>query len=177
MRCPHCSTTENRVVDSRMSKGGSAVRRRRECVSCGARFTTYEYVEERPIRVIKRDGTPEEFDRNKVLRSLRIACAKRPVDPEQIEELADRIQDELNRRGGGDIDSAVIGELIMDALKPLDRVAYVRFASVYRNFQDIDEFQDVVEDLNTLERREAISRHQEELPLPSDPAAPAAGRS
>ena len=171
MRCPHCSSTENRVVDSRTSKGGSAVRRRRECTDCEARFTTYEYVEERPVTVLKQNGLAEEFDRQKLLRSLRIACAKRPVKPAQIEEVADQIEEALSRSGGGEVESSRIGELIMDCLKPLDRVAYVRFASVYRNFQDIDEFQDVVADLNTLELREAIARHQEELPLPGGPAA------
>jgi transcriptional repressor NrdR len=128
-------------------------------------------VEERPITVLKRDGLAEEFDPDKVLQSLRIACAKRPVKPAQIQELAEQIQAALQEPGGGEVDSARIGELIMDGLKPLDRVAYVRFASVYRNFQDIDEFQDVVEDLNTLERREAQARHQEELPLVEDAAS------
>lgn len=169
MRCPHCSATENRVVDSRTSRGGSAVRRRRECLECGARFTTYEYVEERPITVLKRDGVSEEFDRAKMLRSLRVACAKRPITAAQIEDLADRVQDALARSGGGEVPSARIGELVMEGLKPMDRVAYVRFASVYRNFQDIDEFQDVVEDLNTLDEREAMARHQAELPLPESP--------
>jgi transcriptional repressor NrdR len=168
MRCPHCSATENRVVDSRVSKGGSAVRRRRECTSCGARFTTYEYVEERPITVVKRDGRSEEFDRAKLVRSLRVACAKRPIGLTEIDELADRTQEALARDGGGEVPSARIGELVMTALEPLDRVAYVRFASVYRNFQDIDEFEDVVKDLNTLDQREAMARHQAELPLPED---------
>ena len=172
MRCPHCSATENRVVDSRVSRGGSAVRRRRECSSCSARFTTYEYVEERPITVLKRDGRSEEFDRAKLVRSLRVACAKRPIGLGQIDELADRTQEALSRDGGGEIPSVRIGELVMAALEPLDRVAYVRFASVYRNFQDIDEFEDVVKDLNTLDQREALARHQAELPLPSDRATP-----
>ena len=165
MRCPQCDGTENRVVDTRTSRGGRAVRRRRECLGCGERFTTYEYVEARPIQVLKRDGSAEEFDRDKLTRSLRIACAKRPVSASEIEALADGIEDELSRQAGVEIASSLVGELVMDRLKPLDRVAYVRFASVYRNFQDIEEFQDFVDDLNTRQRLEAQAREQAELGL------------
>ena len=165
MRCPQCDGTENRVVDTRTSRGGRAVRRRRECLGCGERFTTYEYVEARPIQVLKRDGSAEEFDRDKLTRSLRIACAKRPVSASEIEALADGIEDELSRHAGVEIASSLVGELVMDRLKPLDRVAYVRFASVYRNFQDIEEFQDFVDDLNTRQRLEAQAREQAELGL------------
>lgn len=165
MRCPSCNGTENRVVDTRTSRGGQAVRRRRECVECGERFTTYEYVETRTVQVLKRDGSAEEFDREKLVRGLRIASAKRPVSASQIEALVDEIQDELSRQAGVEIPSSLIGEMVMERLKPLDRVAYVRFASVYRNFQDIEEFQHFVDDLNARQRREAVAREQEELPL------------
>ena len=165
MRCPQCDGAENRVVDPRTSRGGRAVRRRRECLECGERFTTYEYVEVRTIQVLKRDGSAEEFDREKLLKSLRIACAKRPVSASQVEELADRIEDELSRKAGVEVPSALLGEMVMDGLKPMDRVAYVRFASVYRNFQDVEEFQTFVDDLNARQRREAEARDQEELPL------------
>ena len=165
MRCPQCDGAENRVVDTRTSRGGRAVRRRRECLECGERFTTYEYVEVRTIQVLKRDGSAEEFDREKLLKSLRIACAKRPVSASQVEELADRIEDELSRKAGVEVPSALLGEMVMDGLKPMDRVAYVRFASVYRNFQDVEEFQTFVDDLNARQRREAEARDQEELPL------------
>jgi transcriptional repressor NrdR len=141
------------------------VRRRRECLECGERFTTYEYVEGRTIQVLKRDGSAEEFDREKLVNSLRIACAKRPVSASQVDSLADEIEDELSRQAGVEVPSALLGELVMERLKPLDRVAYVRFASVYRNFQDIDEFQVFVDDLNTRQRQEAQARDQEELPL------------
>jgi transcriptional repressor NrdR len=141
------------------------VRRRRECLDCGERFTTYEYVESRPIQILKRDGSAEEFDREKLTRSLQIACAKRPVSASEIEALVDRIEDELSGQAGVEMASAFVGELVMEGLKPLDRVAYVRFASVYRNFQDIVEFQDFVDDLNTRQRREAQAREQAELGL------------
>jgi len=165
MRCPECDGTENRVVDTRTSRGGRAVRRRRECLDCGGRFTTYEYVEARPIQVLKRDGSAEEFDREKLTHSLRIACAKRPVSASEIEALADEIEDELSRQAGVEVASSFVGEMVMDRLKPMDRVAYVRFASVYRNFQDIEEFQDFVDDLNSRQRLEAQAREQAELGL------------
>lgn len=163
MRCPRCDGTENRVVDTRTSRGGRAVRRRRECLGCGERFTTYEYVEARPILVLKQDGSAQEFDREKLTRSLRIACAKRPVSPSDIEGLVDEIEDVLSANAGVEVPSSHIGELVMDRLKPLDRVAYVRFASVYRNFQDIDEFQLFVDDLHHRQRLEEEAREQAEL--------------
>jgi len=165
MRCPQCDGADNRVVDTRTSRGGRAVRRRRECSDCGERFTTYEYVEGRTIQVLKRDGSAEDFDREKLVKSLQIACAKRPVSASQIEALADKIEDELSKQAGVEIPSALLGEMVMDGLKPLDRVSYVRFASVYRNFQDIEEFQHFVDDLNARQRQEAEARDQEELPL------------
>jgi transcriptional repressor NrdR len=165
MRCPSCDGTDNRVVDTRTSRAGRAVRRRRECLECGERFTTYEYVEVRSVQVLKRDGSAEEFDREKLVRGLRIASAKRPVSASQIEALVDEIQDEISRQAGVEIPSSLLGEMVMERLKPLDRVAYVRFASVYRNFQDVEEFQLFVDDLNSRQRREAVAREQEELPL------------
>ncbi len=165
MRCPQCDGADNRVVDTRTSRGGRAVRRRRECLECGERFTTYEYVEGRTIQVLKRDGSAENFDREKLVKSLQIACARRPVSASQVETLADGIEDELSRQAGVEVPSALLGEMVMDGLKPLDRVAYVRFASVYRNFQDIEEFQHFVDDLNARQRQEAEAREQEELPL------------
>ena len=165
MRCPECDATENRVVDTRGSRGERAVRRRRECAVCGTRFTTYEHVEERPVRVVKRDGSGEDFDRSKLLRSITVACAKRPVAQEEIDAIVDSVADGLTRTAGLEVASSHIGEVVMEQLAPLDRVAYVRFASVYRNFQDIGEFQDMVHDLNAEERRQGSARNQEELPL------------
>ncbi len=165
MRCPRCHAAENHVVDTRSSRGGWAIRRRRECASCGARFTTYEVLEERPLRVSKRDGSVEEFDRGKILRSIAVACAKRPVSTGDMDGVVEAIEEELSRRGEGEVSSSDIGELVMEGLKPLDHVAYVRYASVYRNFQDIGEFQDVVHELNTRREEELRARGQGELPL------------
>jgi transcriptional repressor NrdR len=166
MRCPNCDATDNRVVDTRTSKGGRAVRRRRECSVCETRFTTYEVVEERPIQVLKRTQAAEDFDRGKLLRSVKVACAKRPVSASEIEAAVERIEEDLSREAGVEIESARIGELVMEALQRLDRVAYVRYASVYRNFQDAGEFRDAVDELETRGEREAQARSQVELPLP-----------
>lgn len=165
MRCPECDATENRVVDTRTSRGGRAVRRRRECLVCETRFTTYEYVEERPVQVLKRDGSAEEFDRAKLLRSLKIACAKRPVSAATMDRIVERVEEVVARSAGVEVPSERLGELIMDALRPLDRVAYVRYASVYRNFQDIGEFQDFVDELTLRQQRELEARNQVELPF------------
>ncbi|HUF67791.1 MAG TPA: transcriptional regulator NrdR [Longimicrobiales bacterium] len=165
MRCPYCSSTDNRVVDSRVSREGRAVRRRRECTSCQRRFTTYEYIEERPIMVRKRDGATERYDRRKVIQSIEIPCVKRPISPEEIESMVDDVEDELARRGEDGIDSRLIGQLVMDRLKMLDHVAYVRFASVYRNFQDLEEFYEELRDLSARRARAALNRDQAELPF------------
>ena len=166
MRCPNCDATDNRVVDTRTSKGGRAVRRRRECSVCETRFTTYEVVEERPIQVRKRTGAAEDFDRAKLLRSMKVACAKRPVSASEIEAAVDQIEEDLSREAGVEMESARIGQLVMDALQGLDRVAYVRYASVYRNFQDAGEFRDAVDELDVRQRREQLARSQVALPLP-----------
>ena len=166
MRCPNCDATDNRVVDTRTSKGGRAVRRRRECAVCETRFTTYEVVEERAIQVLKRTGAAEDFDRSKLLKSLKVACAKRPVSAVQIEAAVDRIVEELSAEAGVEVESARIGELVIEALRGLDRVAYVRYASVYRNFQDVGEFRDAVDELDDRQERELQARNQVELPLP-----------
>ena len=130
MRCPQCDATENRVVDTRSSRGGRAVRRRRECTVCDARFTTYEYLEERPIQVLKRSGAVEDFDRSKLVASVKVACAKRPVSASEMEALVDDIEDGLSRQAGLEVPSVQPGALVMERLSPIDRVAYVRFASV-----------------------------------------------
>ena len=165
MRCPYCSGTEDRVVDSRTSQEGRAIRRRRECLSCQRRYTTYEYVEERQLLVNKRNGSTEPFDRGKLLHSIQLACAKRPVSAEQIQEIADRVEDELTSMGGDDVESRVIGERAMEQLRAYDYIAYVRYASVYRNFQDLDEFYEELRDLTVRRARAALGRAQTELPL------------
>jgi transcriptional repressor NrdR len=165
MRCPYCHGTEDRVVDSRSSREGGAIRRRRECLQCGRRFTTYEYVEERQLQVVKQDGTVENYDRRKLLRSLRLACVKRPITPTEIDAIATDIEEHINRQGKDEIATRMLGELIMDRLKSRDYVAYVRFASVYRNFQDIDEFYEELRDLQARRARAALNEGQAELPL------------
>ena len=165
MRCPQCDATENRVVDTRASRGGRAVRRRRECTVCAARFTTYEYIEERPIQVLKRSGAVEDFDRSKLISSVKVACAKRPISSSDMEELVDDIEDGLSRQAGLEVPSVRLGALVMERLSPIDRVAYVRFASVYRNFQDAGEFQEFVDEMTATQKREALRRNQVEFPF------------
>ena len=166
MRCPSCQSMSNRVVDSRAARGGRAIRRRRECLECGCRFTTYESLEERPLQVLKRDGSAEEFRREKVRAGVATACAKRPVSSAQVEALVDRVEDAVSESVGVEVPSSEIGKLVMQELKPLDRVAYIRYASVYRQFQDIDEFQEMVDELNLRERHDLRARFQGELSLP-----------
>lgn len=140
MRCPFCGHLEDKVVDSRESREGDAVRRRRECLACGRRFTSYERVEETPVLIVKKDGRREPFDRAKLLKGMSAACQKRPVTLAQLEEAAGDIQAKLLERTDKEIPSRDLGELVMDALKQLDSVAYVRFASVYREFRDLHDF-------------------------------------
>lgn len=140
MQCPNCKCTDSRVVDSRLAAGGTVTWRRRECDSCKRRFTTYERVEYSLPTVVKKNGQREAFARDKLLRSLRIACNKRPVTQDQLEETAEALERELAEHAEKEIASLVIGERVMKRLKLLDDVAYVRFASVYKSFRDIDEF-------------------------------------
>jgi transcriptional repressor NrdR len=140
MQCPYCREMDSRVVDSRLAAGGTLVWRRRACDACQRRFTTYEKVEHTLPTVVKKDGQREPFDRDKILRSLRIACNKRPISTDQLEEQAEALERELAESGEKEIPSLVIGERVMERLKRMDEVAYVRFASVYRSFRDIDEF-------------------------------------
>lgn len=167
MICPACDSGSSKVVDTRAAKGGRAVRRRRECLGCGQRFTTYERVDERAVRVVKSDGSAEDFQRDKLEAGIATACAKRPVSPAEIEALVDRVEDNVSGSARIEISSRAIGELVMEGLKPLDRVAYVRYASVYRNFQHIDEFQEVVDELTVKDQRDNRRRFQRELPLPA----------
>lgn len=153
MKCPFCDELEDKVVDSRMAKEGEAIRRRRECLGCKRRYTTYERVDEILPVVVKKDGRRESFDRNKVLVGLKKACEKRPISIGTIEAVTDRMEKRIQEMGETEIDSRVVGEEVMKELHQLDQVAYVRFASVYREFKDIDQFMD---ELKTLaqQRRE-----------------------
>jgi transcriptional repressor NrdR len=147
LRCPFCQHMDDRVIDSRLSKEGDMIRRRRECTHCLRRFTTYERVEETLPLVIKKDGRRENFDRSKILAGLHKACEKRPISVETLEKLVDRIEQKLQEGGEREIHSRVVGEQIMLELQNLDEVAYVRFASVYRSFKDVNEFMNEVKEL------------------------------
>ncbi|MCJ7498581.1 MAG: transcriptional regulator NrdR [Candidatus Zixiibacteriota bacterium] len=140
MKCPFCGNEEDKVIDSRTSQEGRSVRRRRECEKCGKRFTTYEYVENVSLTVVKNDGRREDFDRQKLQRGIELACNKRPISLKKITSLVDEIEEELQGLSKKEVTSKEIGELVMKKLKDLDEVAYVRFASVYHKFKDINEF-------------------------------------
>lgn len=168
MRCPFCHHQDDRVVDSRTSREGRAVRRRRECLRCQRRFTTYEYIEERTLQVVKRDGETEPFEHRKLLRSIEVASAKRPITPAEIETIVEDIERELDRREAGEVSSADIGFMVMQRLKERDQIAYVRYASVYRNFADVQEFEEELRELRDLAALREVRRYQRELPLAED---------
>ena len=153
MKCPFCGGVENKVMDSRVSRDGNAIRRRRECLSCGRRFTTYEYIEEILPTVVKKDGRREPFDRNKIRMGIRKACEKRPISMETIESAVTEVEHFCQDYSGEEIRSSMIGEKIMDVLKDLDGVAYVRFASVYRQFRDVNDFLEELKELQDLKKK------------------------
>ena len=147
MKCPYCAHEENQVLDSRDSEDLSAVRRRRECLKCSKRFTTYERVDTVDIFIIKKDGRREQFDRSKLLAGIKTACEKRPISIDTIEETVDEIEQNLRKRKTTEIPSKAIGEIVIRRLKALDKVAYIRFASVYRSFEDVESFEKEVQNL------------------------------
>lgn len=153
MKCPYCNYDEDKVVDSRSSHDGMVIRRRRECTKCVKRYTTYERIEEIPLRVIKKDNSREDFDRQKLMSGILKACEKRPVSIEQIETVVDEIEKALESRYDKEVKSGEIGELMMRKLKELDDIAYVRFASVYRQFKDIEQFMNEVKTLKSVDKR------------------------
>jgi transcriptional repressor NrdR len=140
MKCPYCAHLEDKVVDSRESKEGEVIRRRRECLACGKRFTSYERIDQIPHMVVKKDGRREPFDREKVLAGLRRACEKRPVPTKTLESIVDRVEAMVQESPDREVPTVAIGEFLMERLRELDRVAFVRFASVYRDFKDVDQF-------------------------------------
>lgn len=154
MRCPFCSNIENKVIDSRTSKDGNAIRRRRECLACGKRFTTHEFVEEILPMVVKKDGRREAFDRGKIFAGLKKACEKRPISMDVIEDLLKRIEHACQELQLKEISTSIIGEKIMEELHTLDGVAYVRFASVYREFKDPNEFLDRLKNFLSKEKKD-----------------------
>lgn len=150
MKCPFCAHTDTSVRDSRQTDDGSSIRRRRECPECAARFTTFERVQLRDLVVLKADGEQQPFDRSKLVRSMSISLQKRPVKIEQIEKIADSIQRQLETMGDTDITTTMIGEKVMRALASLDQIAYVRYASVYKNFKETSDFNEFLDDINKL---------------------------
>ncbi|HEX9136037.1 MAG TPA: transcriptional regulator NrdR [Nitrospirota bacterium] len=168
MRCPYCSSFDNKVVDSRMGKEGDSIRRRRECLKCEGRFTTYERIEEVLPSVIKKDGRREPFDRLKILNGLKKACEKRPISTEMLEKTVEEIEKSLQEKGLKEIPSTVIGEEVMERLHKLDEVAYVRFASVYRSFRDINEFMSELKDILSNKEMKAVKETTEKPQKPED---------
>jgi transcriptional repressor NrdR len=160
MRCPKCSSAQDRVIDSREAREGHAIRRRRECLRCGFRFTTYEIVEREELRVVKRNGARQPFNRDKLMSGLTKACEKRPVRLEQLEQVCDDIAGELEEEGYREIPSSVIGAKVMRRLESIDHVAYVRYASVYRQFEDVGEF---INEIKSLDERRVRDPAQQEL--------------
>ena len=154
MRCPHCGYKEDKVVDSRATQEESAIRRRRECLKCGKRFTTYEYIEEVSLMVIKKDSRREPFDRKKVISGIMKACEKRPISMEKMEEIATSVERAIQKKSDREVSSPRIGELVMEKLKALDDVAYVRFASVYRQFKDVGQFMEELKGILGREKKQ-----------------------
>ena len=159
MKCPFCANGENRVIDSRISKDGNAIRRRRECLACEKRFTTYEFVEEVLPVVVKKDGRREVFDRKKILAGIKKACEKRPISTDAIEALVENIEQACQEFQGKEIPSSMVGEKVMQELQNLDGVAYVRFASVYRQFRDVGEFLEELKDFLSVSQKEEEDGH------------------
>lgn len=147
MKCPYCYTPESKVIDSRPADNGMSIKRRRECPSCGRKFNTYEKVEDIPLRVIKKDGSRQSFDKLKIMNGVTRACEKRPVTSEEIEKLVNEIEAQVYNKSNKEITTLEIGEMVMEGLKELDDVAYVRFASVYRQFKDVNTFIDELQKL------------------------------
>ncbi|HOK53325.1 MAG TPA: transcriptional regulator NrdR [Armatimonadota bacterium] len=158
MKCPYCGHQEDKVLDSRSIREGEAVKRRRECLECGRRFTTYEHIEEMQVMVIKKDQRREPFDRSKVLKGMITACEKRPVSIDRLESAVDDIERTIYDSGRREINSDEIGEMVIDKLRQIDQVAYVRFASVYRQFQDVTQFKEIVDILGGRRRKPPVRK-------------------
>ena len=148
MKCLNCDSDDSKVVDSRSVRQGTSIRRRRECIACSYRFTTYEYILTNPVMVIKKSGDREEYDREKIEKSFHIACKKRPISEEKIQISIQNVEEKISDISNIEIEAFRVGELVMEELKDIDKVAFIRFASVYREFKDIGEFQAQIEDLN-----------------------------
>ncbi|MFU2164808.1 transcriptional regulator NrdR [Streptococcus pluranimalium] len=158
MRCPKCHTTKSSVVDSRQAEEGTTIRRRRECDNCQNRFTTFERVEELPLLVVKKDGTREAFSRDKILHGIIMSAQKRPVSSEDIENVISRIEQTIRSRYENEVPSTAIGNMVMDELAELDEITYVRFASVYRSFKDVDEIEELLQQITNRVRGKRVGK-------------------
>lgn len=158
MKCPFCSYNEDRVIDSRSNAEGSSVRRRRECLNCAKRFTTYEYIEKIPLMVIKKDGRREPFNREKIVSGLLRACQKRPVSMEHLEKLVEEVEKDIQKKFDQEVEARYIGGLVMEKLAKIDDVAYVRFASVYRQFKDVNEFMKELQDVLSKNKKQLFTK-------------------
>ena len=158
MRCPKCNYNKSSVIDSRQAEDGNTIRRRRECEQCHTRFTTFERIEELPLLVIKKDGTREQFSRDKIFNGIMMSAQKRPVSSSDIEKVVDQIEQTVRRQYDSEVQSEVIGNLVMDALADLDEITYVRFASVYRSFKDVDEIEDLLQQITNRVRSKKSKR-------------------
>jgi transcriptional repressor NrdR len=167
MRCPYCGSSETQVKDSRPAEDSSSIRRRRVCPDCGGRFTTFERVQLRELVVVKKSGRRVPFDRDKLMRSLEVALRKRPVDQERVERMVNGVVRQLESSGDSEIESARIGELVIQGLKSLDDVAYVRFASVYRDFRDVNDFHTLIDELSHSESEQRAETAPDAEPAPS----------
>ncbi|MGT2930255.1 transcriptional regulator NrdR [Streptococcus dentasini] len=163
MRCPRCNRNKSSVIDSRQAEDGNTIRRRRECDNCGARFTTFERIEEVPLLVVKKDGTREQFSRDKILNGIIQSAQKRPVSSSDIESVISRIEQKIRGEYDSEVTSEVIGNLVMDELADLDEITYVRFASVYRSFKDVDEIEDLLQQItNRVHSKNKKNKEQDE---------------
>ena len=161
MRCPYCAVEEDKVVDSRLAEDGRVIRRRRECLGCGRRYTTFERAEEVPLLVLKRSGDEEPFDRSKVIEGIRRACKNRPVTQAEVEELADDVEESMRATGDHPVETAIIGREVLERLRNLDEVAYLRFASVYKDFQELTDFE---RELGHLLKKSPPKSHDQQAP-------------
>lgn len=158
MKCPFCAYNEDRVIDSRSNAEASSVRRRRECLNCGKRFTTYEYIEKIPLMVIKKDGRREPFNREKIISGVLKACQKRPVGMESLEQMVEELEKEIQKKFDQEVESKFIGGMVMEKLSKIDDVAYVRFASVYRQFKDVGEFMKELQDVLSKSKKQLLGK-------------------
>jgi transcriptional repressor NrdR len=177
MLCPYCGEDNDHVVDSRSMAEGTAIRRRRECLACKRRFTTYEHIDEIPLMIVKRDGRREAFSRDKIATGIRLACQKRPISEDQIQEMTGAAEKRIFTQSEKEIDSTVVGEMVMESLREVDQVAYVRFASVYRSFKDVNEFMNELSQFLVQPAKKSRQKGEKEAPTKEKKGAKKKGKA